>query len=112
MTIYTVWMMLYPDIFPTITYYKNFFMSLKILYQYIFFLSFCLFRATSAAYGGSQARGRIGAVAASLHHSYSNTRSKPHLQPIHQYFITALEYFIILGIWVVPNLINNTVTNF
>ena len=32
------------------------------------------------AYGGSQARGLIRAVAASLHHSHSNARSKPSLQ--------------------------------
>ena len=37
---------------------------------------FCLFRATPAAYGGSQARGQIGAVAVGLHHSHHNTRSK------------------------------------
>ena len=36
------------------------------------------------AYGGSQARGRIGAVAAGLHHSHSNAESKLHLQPIPQ----------------------------
>ena len=40
------------------------------------FFLFCLFRAAPAAYGGSQARGRIGAVAAGLHHSQSNTGSK------------------------------------
>ena len=34
------------------------------------------FRATPVAYGSSQARGRIGAVAAGLHHS--GTRSEPH----------------------------------
>ena len=39
----------------------------------LFFL-FCLFRAMS--YGGSQARGRIGAIGTSLLHSHSNTRSK------------------------------------
>ena len=51
---------------------------------FLFFLGFfvlfcfvCLFRAS----GGSQARGLIGAVAAGLHHSHSNARSKPHLQP-------------------------------
>ena len=33
---------------------------------------FSLFRATPKAYGGSQARGPMGAVAASLQHSYSN----------------------------------------
>ena len=41
--------------------------------------SFLLFRAAPGAYGGSQARGRIGAVAASLRHSHSNVRSEPHL---------------------------------
>ena len=35
----------------------------------------CLFRAAPAARGGSQARGRIGAVAAGLHHSHSHTGS-------------------------------------
>ena len=29
-------------------------------------------------YGGSQARGRIGAATADLHHSYSNVGSEPH----------------------------------
>ena len=37
------------------------------------------FRAVPQAHGGSQARGQIEAVAASLHHSHSNTRSEPHL---------------------------------
>ena len=44
---------------------------------YLFFI----FRATPMTHGGSQARGQIGATAAGLHHSYSNTRSKPCLQP-------------------------------
>ena len=43
-----------------------------------------LFRAAPEAYGSSQAGGRIGAVAAHLHHSHSNTRSKLHLQPTSQ----------------------------
>ena len=34
-----------------------------------FFWSFFLFRATPVAYGGSQARGLIGATTAGLHHS-------------------------------------------
>ena len=34
---------------------------------------FCRFRGAPAAYGGSQARGQIGAVAAGLRHSHSNT---------------------------------------
>ena len=42
-----------------------------------YFLSFCLSRAAPVAYGGSQARGAIGAVAASLHHSHSNAGSEP-----------------------------------
>ena len=35
--------------------------------------------AMGAAYGGSQARGLMGSVAASLCHSHSNVGSKPHL---------------------------------
>ena len=46
----------------------------------LFFFFFCLFRATPAAYGGSQARGLIGAIAAGRHHSHRNTRSELHLQ--------------------------------
>ena len=46
----------------------------------IVLLSFFLFRATPIAYGSSQARGRIGAVAASLRHSHINVRSELHLQ--------------------------------
>ena len=45
---------------------------------------FCLFRATPTAYRGSQTRGRIGAGAAGLHHSHSNTRSRPRLRPTPQ----------------------------
>uniref|UniRef100_A0A8D0N4C1 Catenin alpha-3 n=1 Tax=Sus scrofa TaxID=9823 RepID=A0A8D0N4C1_PIG len=37
-----------------------------------------------AAYGGSQARGLIGAVATGLRQSHSNMGSKPHLQPAPQ----------------------------
>ena len=51
----------------------------------IFF--FCLFAiswAAPAAYGGSQARGRIGAVATGLCQSHSNTGSEPRLQPTPQ----------------------------
>ena len=55
------------------------FYSKQTLYLYFF-----LFRATPWAYGGSQARGLIGATAAGLHHNQSNVRSKPHLWPIPQ----------------------------
>ena len=48
----------------------------EIFKQYIFFF-FLLFRATGVAYGSSQARGQIGAVAAGLCHSHSNTKSEP-----------------------------------
>ena len=57
---------------------------------FFFFFVFCLFRAALAAYGGSQVRGLIGAVAAGptpepqQHHSHSNTTSKLCLQPIPQ----------------------------
>ena len=37
-----------------------------------FFFFFCLFRAAPTAFGGSQVRGHIGAVAAGLHQSHSN----------------------------------------
>ena len=49
------------------------------------FIVFCLFRATPEAYGGSQARSRIGAVAARLHHSHSNAGPESHLQPTPQF---------------------------
>ena len=41
-----------------------------------FFLVFFFLRATPTVYGGSQARGPIGAVATSLCHSHSNATSK------------------------------------
>ena len=49
-----------------------------------FFLSFVFPRATPAAYGGSQARDPVGAVAAGLHHSHRNARSEPLLRPTPQ----------------------------
>ena len=57
---------------------------LFVLFLYVhFFLSF-VFRATPAAYRGSQARGQTVAVATALRHSHSNTRSEPHLRPTPQ----------------------------
>ena len=51
-----------------------------IFYFYFFyFYFFLLFRAVPVAHGGSWARGRIGATAASLRHSRNNAGSKPHL---------------------------------
>jgi len=52
----------------------------------VFFFSFS--RAVSAAYGGSQARGQIGAIGTGLHHSQSNMSSEPHLQPTPQLMAT------------------------
>ena len=53
---------------------------LKTLYVSVLFIF--LFRATPAAYVSSQARCRIRAAAASLHHS--NAGSEPYLQPTPQ----------------------------
>ena len=53
----------------------------------VYLFIFCLFafsRAAPVAYGGSQARGLIRAIAARLCHSHSNNRSEPHLQPTPQ----------------------------
>ena len=44
--------------------------------------------AAPAAYGGSQARGPIGAVAAGLRQSHSNAGSEPRLQPTPQLMAT------------------------
>ena len=51
------------------------FLWFQIFFIFYFFV-FCLFSATPTAYGGSQARGQIGAVTAGLHHSHSNTGSR------------------------------------
>ena len=56
----------------------------KIKIENIYAFFFFLFRATIAAYGSSQARGPIGAVAAGLRHSHSNVGSEPHLRPTPQ----------------------------
>ena len=60
------------------------------LFIYLFFS--CLFViswATPMAYGGSQARGRIRAVATGLRQSHSNAGSEPRLQPTPQ--LTAMR---------------------
>ena len=49
---------------------------LFLFYYFILFILLLLFRAATVAYGSSQARGRIWAVAAGLCHSHSNTKSK------------------------------------
>ena len=51
-----------------------------LVYDVGFFFPF-IFRATSAAYGDSQARGLTRATAAGLRHSHNNSGSEPHLWP-------------------------------
>ena len=46
--------------------------------------SLLFFRAAPEAYGGSQARGPVGATTAGLYHSHSSARSELHLWPILQ----------------------------
>ena len=53
-----------------------------------FFGLFGFLGGPTPVYGGSQARGQIGAVAPSLHQSHSNTESKLRLQPTQQ--VTAM----------------------
>ena len=53
-------------------------------FNFFFFFFFLLFRATSVAYRGSQARGPTRAVVASLHHRHSKEGSKRGLQPTPQ----------------------------
>ena len=57
-----------------------------LLFVFLFFVR--LFRAAPVAYGVSQARGPIGAAAASLRQSHSNSGSKPCLQPTPQLMAT------------------------
>ena len=64
---------------------KLFFGTILFLFLFIYF--FCLFafsRAALEAYGGSQARGPNGAVAAGPCQSHSSARSEPRLQPTPQ----------------------------
>ena len=58
--------------------------SILFFFFFFFFFFFLLFRATPVAYRSSQSRGRTWAVAASLHHKYSNAESEPRLPPIAQ----------------------------
>jgi len=60
------------------------------LEQASIFLSFLffLFRVSTAACGGSQARRQVRAAAAGLHHNHSNARSEQHLRPTPQLMAT------------------------
>ena len=55
----------------------------SILFYFFLLYFFAISWATPVAYGGSQARGQIGAVASSLHQSPSNSGSE-RLQPTPQ----------------------------
>ena len=60
--------------------------SLSLFFFFFFFI--CLFRAAPLAYEGSQGRGQIGVVTASLHHSHSNGGSETCLRPTLQLMVT------------------------
>ena len=60
------------------THMKLLLLLLLLLFIYLF-IFFLLFRTTAKAYGGSQARGQMGATAACLRHSHNNAGSEPHL---------------------------------
>ena len=51
---------------------------LRKLYVFVYLFIYLLFRAAPVAHGHSQARGRMRAAAAGLHHSHSKTRSLTH----------------------------------
>ena len=53
--------------------------TLSKTFFYFVLVLFCFFRAAPVAYGSFQARGRIRAAGAGLHHSHSNAKPKPHL---------------------------------
>ena len=57
---------------------------IDVLFFFFFFCLFAISLAAPAAYGGSQARGPIGALASGLCQSHSKAGSKPRLQPTPQ----------------------------
>ena len=70
-------------------FFSNF--NIIYIYTYIYIFFFCLFDIswdTPTAYGGSQARSRIGAVAAGLRQSHGSAGSKPRLRPTPQLMAT------------------------
>ena len=73
-------------IFICIHIYLYIFLSFYFIFLGLFIYLFIYFflRAAPTAYGGSQARGLMGTVAASLLHSHSNARSELCLQPTPQ----------------------------
>jgi len=62
--------------------------DLQILLFIYLFIYFFVFKATPVAYGGSQARGLIGATAASLCHRHSHAGTELSLRPTTQLMAT------------------------
>ena len=58
------------------------------IYEVFFFCLFAISWAAATAHGGSQAKGLIGAVVASLRQSHSNSGSEPRLQSTPQFTAT------------------------
>ena len=65
----------------TLLYSRNWYNIVNQLYFNLKKFFLCVSFYAPAAYGGSQARDLIGAVAASLPQSHGNAGSEPHLQP-------------------------------
>ena len=65
------------------------FSKLEYFSLWFFVFVFVFFRAAVTEYGSSQARVGIKDTTAGLHHSHSNARSEPCLQPIPQLTVTA-----------------------
>ena len=68
--------------------YENGLVTANFSMKAINFFFFLFSRAALRAYGGSQARGLIGAVATGLYQSHSNEGSEPCLQPTLQLMAT------------------------
>ena len=66
----------------------KYYVQCSVLLFIFYFFVFLFLWAAPAAYGGSQARGRIGAVATGLRQSHSNAGSEPRLQPTPQLMAT------------------------
>ena len=64
--------------------FKFYLFIYSFIYLFILVFFFAISWATPAAYGGSQARGRIRTVATGLRRSHSNAGSEPCLQPTPQ----------------------------
>ena len=77
----------FEKILPAIHTYSmssNLALMISFIYIYLFVHLFLLLKAALEAYGGSLARGLIGATAAGLRHSHSNAGSGPRLGPTPQ----------------------------